>query len=42
MILKPNPWLFDDLKFDFDPNKLPINPNTKQAHGKVNFSWIRT
>ena len=36
--LNPNPWLLEDLKFDLDPKVLPINPNTKHAKGKVNFS----
>ena len=36
--LTPNPWLFDDLEIDLTPRPLPINPKTKQAAGRVNFS----
>ena len=36
--LNPNPWLLDDLKLDLDHKVLPINPNTKHAQGRVNFS----
>ena len=40
--LTPNPWLFDDLEIDLTPRPLPINPKTKQAAGRVNFSCILT
>ena len=36
--LNPNPWLLEDLRFDFDPKLLPINPKTIHANGNVNFS----
>ncbi len=39
--LTPNLLSLEDLKLEADPRLLPINPKTKYAQGKLNFSWMR-
>ena len=41
-MLMPKPWLRLVLEPGREPRLLPIKPNTTQAIGKVNFSWMRT